>query len=176
MREPLWWGMEGQYDMSVRRATMGDKLLDSYIYKTVDERDLTVAISYPDDWRPGDRRPAVVFFFGGAWEGGTTAQFLPQAEYFAQRGLVCVRVDYRVRSSDGVSPDKSCEMRPAEISSARAKSALVVSACFSHSSSFMERSFSRTKGCREGALVSQGTKKRSLSKAPFRRFSCRYLL
>ncbi len=88
---------------------MGDKLSDSHVYKTANGRQLAVAISYPDDWKPDDRRPAIVFFFGGAWEGGTTAQFLPQAKYFAQRGLVCARVDYRVRSRDGVSPDKCVE-------------------------------------------------------------------
>jgi len=66
-------------------------------------------MSYPGDWRPGDKRPAIVFFFGGGWANGTLEQFRPQAEYFAKRGMVCARADYRVRSRDGVSPDKCVE-------------------------------------------------------------------
>jgi dienelactone hydrolase len=36
-------------------------------------------------------------------------QFEVQAEYFASRGLVAARADYRVKSRDGVTPDKCVE-------------------------------------------------------------------
>jgi acetyl esterase/lipase len=64
---------------------------------------------YPPDWKPSDKRPAIVFFFGGGWTHGTPAQFQPQAEYFAKRGLVCARPDYRLRAKDGITPDKCVE-------------------------------------------------------------------
>lgn len=80
-----------------------------YIYKTVGERKLVVDIDYPPDWKPSDNRPAIIFFFGGGWLGGKPSQFEPQAEYFAKRGLVCVRADYRVFVRDHVRPDKSVE-------------------------------------------------------------------
>jgi acetyl esterase/lipase len=72
----------------------------------VGERKLTLEFDYPPEWKASDKRPAIVFFFGGGWTAGTPAQFKPQAEYFARRGLVCVRADYRLRSKDNITPDK----------------------------------------------------------------------
>ena len=80
-----------------------------YVYKSVGHRTLTLDFDYPPDWKATDKRPAVVFFFGGGWAFGTPLQFQPQAEYLAKRGLVCARADYRVRSRDGVTPDKCVE-------------------------------------------------------------------
>ena len=44
-----------------------------YIYKTVGDRQLAIQMSYPPDWKATDKRPAIVFFFGGIeyWEGAT---------------------------------------------------------------------------------------------------------
>ena len=75
-------------------------------YKTVGARALQIHLHFPKDWQATDRRPAMIFFFGGGWNNGTVDQFLPQAEYFASRGLVCARADYRVKSRDGVTPDQ----------------------------------------------------------------------
>jgi acetyl esterase/lipase len=80
-----------------------------YVYKTVGERKLTLDLDYPPGWKASDRRPAVVFFFGGRWTWGTPDQFKPQADYFAKRGLVCARADYRVLDKDSVKPDKCVE-------------------------------------------------------------------
>lgn len=79
------------------------------IYKTIGDRKLAVDLDYPPDWKPSDKRPAIVFFFGGGWTSGTPAQFKPQAEHFAKRGFVCVRADYRLRKKDGITPDKCVE-------------------------------------------------------------------
>ncbi len=75
-------------------------------YKTVASRALQICLHMPKDWQATDTRPVMVFFFGGGWNGGTVNQFLPQAEYFASRGLVTARADYRVKSRDGVAPDQ----------------------------------------------------------------------
>ena len=66
-------------------------------------------LDYPPGWKPADKRPAMVFFFGGGWTQGTPNQFTPQAKYFAKRGLVCVRADYRLRGKDSVQIDKCVE-------------------------------------------------------------------
>jgi acetyl esterase len=79
------------------------------IYKTVGERKLTLEFDYPPGWKPSDKRPAIVFFFGGGWTHGSPNQFKAQAQYFAKRGLVCARADYRIRSRDNVAPDKCVE-------------------------------------------------------------------
>jgi acetyl esterase/lipase len=75
-------------------------------YKTVESRTLQMHLHFPTDWQVTDARPVMVFFFGGGWNGGTVNQFLPQAEYFASRGLVTALADYRVKSRDGVTPDQ----------------------------------------------------------------------
>lgn len=78
-------------------------------YKTVGDKELKIYIHYPPGWKASDSRPAIIFFFGGGWTSGKVEQFLPQAEYFASRGLVAARADYRVKSRDGVTPDKCVE-------------------------------------------------------------------
>ncbi len=81
----------------------------SFVYKTVGDRALKIHVDFPPDWKAGDKRPVIVFFFGGGWSGGSVEQFRTQAAYFASRGLVAARADYRVKSRDGVTPDKCVE-------------------------------------------------------------------
>ncbi len=74
------------------------------IYKQASETDLKVYIFYPEGHQASDARPAVVFFFGGGWSGGTPAQFEQHSEYLASRGVVAICADYRVKSRQGTSP------------------------------------------------------------------------
>jgi acetyl esterase/lipase len=76
------------------------------VYATRGERELQIHLHFPPDWKAGDSRASVIFFFGGGWKKGTPNQFLPQAEYFASRGVVTARADYRIKNKDGVSPDE----------------------------------------------------------------------
>ncbi len=80
-----------------------------YVYKTTLQGNLVLEVQFPPRWRRDDYRPAVVFFFGGGWRNGTLFHFLPQAEYFADRGLVTIRADYRIENRHGTRPDKSVE-------------------------------------------------------------------
>ncbi len=82
---------------------------EAYVFKTIGEKKLKIHFHYPSDWKASDRRPVIIFFFGGGWTSGRVGQFTPQAEYFASRGLVAARADYRVKSRDGVTPDKCVE-------------------------------------------------------------------
>jgi acetyl esterase/lipase len=66
-------------------------------------------VHYPPDWKKSDKRPAIIFFFGGAWRHGTPAQFEPQAAYLAARGLVSARADYRIASKHKTTPEKCIE-------------------------------------------------------------------
>jgi acetyl esterase/lipase len=79
------------------------------IYKKTEQGDLKISLSFPEDWKAKDKRPAIVFFFGGGWTQGTVQQFLPQADYLAKRGMVAARADYRVKSRHQVTPDKCVE-------------------------------------------------------------------
>jgi acetyl esterase len=77
---------------------------DAKIYKVTPQGNLAAYVFYPPDWKARDRRPACGFFFGGGWRTGTPAQFIPEAEYFASRGMVCVSFDYRKIGKSG-TPD-----------------------------------------------------------------------
>jgi len=79
----------------------------SVIYKTVDTTELSLDIFYPPDYKAGNAFPAMVFFFGGGWKGGSVEQFQPHAIYFAKRGIVCFLSDYRVSSRQGTTPFES---------------------------------------------------------------------
>lgn len=77
----------------------------SLVYREIDGVSLRLHIFLPEGHRRGDRRPAVIFFFGGGWAGGTPRQFFPQARELAGLGLVGISAEYRVRSRHGVMPD-----------------------------------------------------------------------
>jgi len=74
------------------------------VYKKTPQGELRILIHRPPGWKASDRRPAIVFFFGGGWKGGSVKQFEDQAAYLATRGMVAARADYRVRSRHGVTP------------------------------------------------------------------------
>jgi len=79
------------------------------VYKKTPQGELKMYIHLPDGWKADDRRPAIVFFFGGGWRSGSVTQFQPQATYFASRGMVTARADYRVKSRHNVTPDACVE-------------------------------------------------------------------
>lgn len=97
----------------------------SFVYKTTPEGvRLSLAAHYPEGWSRTDRRTGIVLWGGGGFspaaDDETTekagprsdrvepgAGFSAQAEYFAKRGAVCLRVGYRKRKRDGASPEKA---------------------------------------------------------------------
>ena len=72
------------------------------IYKTVGDAKLRLYVFEPEGHKPGDSRPAIVFFFGGGWRSGSPAQFYEHCKYLASRGMVAMTADYRVSSRHGV--------------------------------------------------------------------------
>ena len=81
----------------------------SFIYKKTKQADLEIVVRYPPAWKETDKRPVIVFFFGGGWTNGTINQFEPQATHLASLGMVAARADYRVKSRHGVSPKECVE-------------------------------------------------------------------
>ena len=76
----------------------------SVIYKTVEDTKLRLEIFEPEDLKSSDSRSAIVFFFGGGWNGGTTKQFYQQAETLSNMGMVALCADYRVKSRNKTTP------------------------------------------------------------------------
>jgi acetyl esterase/lipase len=67
-------------------------------YKTVNGLELKLHVFEPMGLQPSDRRPAIVFFFGGGWNSGEAKQFYQQARALADQGMVAFSADYRVKS------------------------------------------------------------------------------
>ncbi|TWT55825.1 Acetylxylan esterase precursor [Thalassoglobus neptunius] len=72
------------------------------VYKTIDDVELSLHIFEP---APSDEpRPAIVFFFGGGWNGGSPSQFYSQCRHLADQGVVAMAADYRVKSRNQTTP------------------------------------------------------------------------
>ncbi|MBI4623572.1 MAG: alpha/beta hydrolase [Verrucomicrobia bacterium] len=81
----------------------------SMVFKKTPQGDLKLYCFLPKDWKAEDKRPGIVFWFGGGFVGGTPTQFYAKAEYLASRGLVCVCAEYRVKNTHGTGLDKCAE-------------------------------------------------------------------
>ena len=98
---------------------------DSIVYKHTEQADLKLYFHYPEEWKPDDRRPVIVFFFGGGWVRGTINQFDRQATYLASRGMVAVRADYRVKNRHDTWPHQCVEDGKSAIRWVRENAALI---------------------------------------------------
>ena len=77
------------------------------LYKQIDTTALYLDVFYPKNYQSGDSYPAIIFFFGGGWVGGSVKQFEPHARYFAERGMISILADYRVTSRQHSTPFES---------------------------------------------------------------------
>lgn len=89
-----------QEERSARRGRAGGQAAATReeVYKTVDGAQLKMFIYEPRGHQASDRRPAIVFFFGGGWQSGSPGQFDPHCRYLADRGMLAMAADYRVYS------------------------------------------------------------------------------
>jgi acetyl esterase len=108
----LWAGMllaaEGPKRKPVRRGPQvePDKAI---VYKTTKdakgkEVELRLHVFLPAGHKAGDKRAAIVFFFGGGWVGGSPGQFYQHCKYLALRGMVAMSAEYRVGKRHGTDP------------------------------------------------------------------------
>lgn len=75
-----------------------------WTYKTMGEVELKLHVFFPPRYKTSDKRPTLLLFYGGAWNGGSPSQFYPQCAYFASRGMIAIAAEYRVRERHGTSP------------------------------------------------------------------------
>ena len=73
-------------------------------YKKVGGVELKLHVFKPGGHQASDKRPAVVFFFGGGWSGGTPKQFYEQSRFLANHGMVAFAAEYRVSNVHKTSP------------------------------------------------------------------------
>jgi acetyl esterase len=67
-------------------------------YKSIGDTKLNLFFFNPAGYKPTDKRPAIVFFFGGGWTNGSPGQFEQHCRHLASRGMVAIAADYRVAS------------------------------------------------------------------------------
>lgn len=77
---------------------------ERFNFKTIDSAELFMDVHYPKTDKASKDYPAMVFFFGGGWNNGSRMQFYNHAKYFAERGLVCFLVDYRIKTKYNSTP------------------------------------------------------------------------
>ncbi len=85
-------------------AFVPDKTVDYKMMSAEDGKNLSLQIFLPENHRLTDKRPVILFFFGGGWTGGSPKQFYQQARGFAKKGIVAISVDYRTKKSHGTTP------------------------------------------------------------------------
>ena len=78
-------------------------------YKQIQGVTLSLHVFNPEGHTSTERTPAIVFFFGGGWVGGTPKQFFPQSAYLASRGMVAICAEYRTKNGHQTTPDKCVE-------------------------------------------------------------------
>lgn len=73
------------------------------VYRETPEGKLAMTMFYPDGWTAADRRPGIIFFFGGGFINGDKKQFYSKAGYLASRGMVAASAEYRVKNKHQTS-------------------------------------------------------------------------
>jgi acetyl esterase len=100
---------EPRADADTSQVRPGREPDRSMVFKKTPQGELKMVCYFPKDWKADDQRPAIVFWFGGGFARGSTAQFHAKAEYLASRGLVCVCAEYRVKDAHGTNIDSCAE-------------------------------------------------------------------
>ncbi len=74
------------------------------VYKTVGDVQLRIHIYEKEGRDKSQPAPAIVFFFGGGWVGGSPGQFFNHCEHLASEGMVAMSAEYRVFKTHGTTP------------------------------------------------------------------------
>jgi len=139
-------------------------------YKQVGDATLKIDIFELQQKDPAKKYPAIVFFFGGGWTGGSPAQFYPHCEYLAGRGMIAMAAEYRVKSRHGTTPAECVKDGKSAVRWIRANAARLgidpgriaagggsagghVAAAVATSPGFQEAGEDTTVSCRPNALV-----------------------
>ena len=77
---------------------------EKVLYKELDDVKLYISVYKAENAKKSEKRPAIVYYFGGGWNSGAISQFKHHAKYFSKRGMVCLLVDYRVRKRNNTTP------------------------------------------------------------------------
>ncbi len=99
----LIWLITGSLSAQDKRPSPDKKVT----YKTIDDVELQLHVFEKDS--DGKDRPAIVFFFGGGWNGGAPTQFYPHCRHLADLGMVAISAEYRVKTRNNTTPFECVE-------------------------------------------------------------------
>jgi acetyl esterase/lipase len=77
------------------------------IYKTADGFNLNAYIFFPQDFKKGDKRPAMVFFHGGGWYQGKAENTFGVCRQWASLGIITIAAQYRLCDRQDITPLES---------------------------------------------------------------------
>ena len=80
---------------------------ETHIYRDLKPEPVRLHVFKPKHWRPGDRRPVFMWFFGGGWTTGTPRNAAGWGQWAADLGFIGVAPDYRTKGRFGTSPLES---------------------------------------------------------------------
>lgn len=78
---------------------------DTIIYKKTNNKNMFLYITYPKTEK--NNLPCIVFFNGGGWVSRKMEQFDSYCKYFANKGFICIRAEYRVSKINNSTPFES---------------------------------------------------------------------
>jgi acetyl esterase len=91
----------------VAKATIKPDRIE--VYKQTNQGNLSLHIFEPPRDLKQKSAPAIVFFFGGGWSGGTPKQFYQQAVEFSSKGFMAFSAEYRVSGTHKTTPFECVE-------------------------------------------------------------------
>ncbi|MEO2014737.1 MAG: alpha/beta hydrolase, partial [Fuerstiella sp.] len=77
-------------------------------YKQVDDIDLKMHVFEPEGHMASDRRSVFLIIHGGGWAGGDARRGYPFADYFRERGMVAISIEYRLLQRSGTPTVFEC--------------------------------------------------------------------
>lgn len=80
---------------------------DTFIYRQSTPEPMRLHVFKPQGWKAEDKRPALVFFFGGGWVKGSPEKSASWAKFAAKNGMVGIAPDYRVKDRFNTTPLES---------------------------------------------------------------------
>ena len=78
-------------------------------YKQLKTGELSLHIFKLSNLKKGEKRPAIIYFFGGGWSVGTPLQFYRECAYYASKGMIAIAAEYRISYLHKTTPFESVE-------------------------------------------------------------------
>lgn len=72
------------------------------IYKEINNQQLEAHIFYPKNYNPSKKYSTYIFFHGGSWNSGNPEWGYNLCEYYAEKGMLAISIEYRLLNLHGV--------------------------------------------------------------------------